>query len=98
MGGPYDGARFPTTHWSLVARAGVSQAEAQRQDTVAALLVGLAAGWWVAHAFTASYWDRLTSRFGLRSGTREISRLLNHFVHFRLDRLQFLFRRRAGFH
>ncbi len=31
-------------------------------------LVGLAAGWWVAHAFTASYWDRLTDGLGLRSG------------------------------
>lgn len=31
-------------------------------------LVGLAAGWWVAHAFTASYWDRLTDGFGLRRG------------------------------
>lgn len=31
-------------------------------------LVGLAAGWWVAHAFTASYWDRLKSGFGLQSG------------------------------
>ncbi len=31
-------------------------------------LVGLLAGWWVAHAFTASYWDRLTDGFGLRRG------------------------------
>jgi len=31
-------------------------------------LVGLGAGWWVAHAFTASYWDRLTDGVGLRRG------------------------------
>jgi DNA-directed RNA polymerase specialized sigma24 family protein len=31
MGGVYGDARFPTTHWSLVARAGLDTAEAQRQ-------------------------------------------------------------------
>jgi hypothetical protein len=31
-------------------------------------LAGLGAGWWVAHAFTASRWDRFLAGFGLRRG------------------------------
>jgi hypothetical protein len=31
-------------------------------------LAGLAAGWWVVRAFTASHWDRLMVVFGLRRG------------------------------
>jgi hypothetical protein len=31
-------------------------------------LAGLAAGWWVAHAYTASRWDRFLDGLGLRDG------------------------------
>ncbi len=31
-------------------------------------LAGMAAGWWIAHAYTASRWDHLLDRFGLRHG------------------------------
>jgi hypothetical protein len=31
-------------------------------------VVGLAAGWWIAHAFTSSHWEGFMGRLGLRRG------------------------------
>ncbi len=53
-----------------LSRASVALGRELRSRLVPRLpgVVGLAAGWWVAHAFTGSRWADLTERLGLRHG------------------------------
>ncbi len=70
---PFGGRALPTSVGAglrEVSRAGVGLLRELRSRLVPRLpgVVGLAAGWWVAHAFTASRWADLTERLGLRHG------------------------------
>lgn len=70
---PFGGRALPssvTTGGRELARVALGLESEFRSRLVPRLpgLVGLGAGWWVAHAFTASRWAAFTDRLGLRQG------------------------------